>query len=539
MTKIEAFASRHQLPALRQALSIMDASHPCWRPLWTATQRGRVPRARISASQLRDLIKFGLLERAKEGELRHLLHVPMFVVPKSSGVEGRPITDARLTNALIDRETLIADGHFRLPSPITLIRVALGANYPDATDLRLWVGDFVSYFPALQWHRKLAMKHAVKVGDTSYVSAAPSQGSAVLPVVAQSIAVVLAGAPHVHAPPVWSVLAGVCVHLDDICIAKPMVQLEAHVRAVRHRCKAVGVGLKEAAIMSTTAIVCGLQFDLEGARRWRLKPDWAASRLPELSVLFSGSDLARRRLAGIALWACRALLIPLWRIHHVMRPLLREMGVPETENKQAAAQELDYIATMLKNNHWRQLVTMAFRRPALRDMTVVFSDASIYGAGMVFETHETSLAWADAPRQSQLQQVCELEGAVMAIEEAAPLGLPILLVVDNTGVQHVLAGSNPAAAWAIPYLERAAKSLEEHHCPLWISWVAGVDNPADAASRPMGRQPGSRVEHPREWEVDRATLTRLGGEAMEAHWATGTWWHGEKLIKDQQGPSYA
>jgi hypothetical protein len=110
---------------------------------------------------------------------------------------------------------------------------------------------------------------------------------------------------------------------------------------------------------------CGLNIDLS-LKRWRLDPDWAGKVLPDFLLLSSQLLLPVRawfRLAGIAVWAFRASLLPLttaWPLFRWMSYTMQGTVPAAFDWDQAAIlppsakRVLHAAADILSANPWRE-----------------------------------------------------------------------------------------------------------------------------------------------------------------------------------------
>jgi hypothetical protein len=110
---------------------------------------------------------------------------------------------------------------------------------------------------------------------------------------------------------------------------------------------------------------CGLNIDL-ALKRWRLDPDWSAKVLPDFLLLSSQLLLPVRawfRLAGIAVWAFRASLLPLtaaWPLFQWMSYTMKGAVPAAFDWDQAAVlppsakRVLHAAADIIAANPWRE-----------------------------------------------------------------------------------------------------------------------------------------------------------------------------------------
>ena len=131
------------------------------------------------------------------------------------------------------------------------------------------------------------------------------------------------------------------------------------------------------------------------------------------------------------------------------------------------------------------------------DATVVVTDGSGHGAGIVAGGHAFALPW-QAPRPPELQQRCEWEAAALGVDHAirhTDPGRAILLVADNLGLLAGMVSGNPAAPHATNIVRSLHKALKG---PLWCAFVPSEANPADAPSRAVAGNRPTTWPHPLE-----------------------------------------
>jgi len=205
-------------------------------------------------------------------------------------------------------------------------------------------------------------------------------------------------------------------------------------------------------------------------------------------------------------WACRATLRPLAAVHNVLRPFLGQSARPSE-----ALRELRALRAVVHSNEWRTLLDRCAPLRAPPDTAVVlFSDASLTGAGAVI-ANGAHWRWRwPTPRPASQQQLCEAEGATLALESVATVDAIVVLVLDNEGVAGWLISGNPASQRAVPLLERMRSTLERRRQRLWVAIVPSADMPADGLSRGDSHPPS----HP-----SPAVLARLRRSAVEVPWA--------------------
>jgi hypothetical protein len=164
-------------------------------------------------------------------------------------------------------------------------------------------------------------------------------------------------------------------------------------------------------------------------------------------------------------------------------------------------------------NGWRTLLDDGIPQRTPEDALVVYSDASLEGAGMVVVGGpHRSWRWP-APRSARLQQACEAEAAALALEAIEEVDISVLLVLDNAGVEAWLYSGNPTSARAVPLLTRIHRTLERRRQRLWVAHVESAAMIADGLSR--GDQLFDRP-------VDANVIRDLRRRAVEIPWATAT-----------------
>jgi hypothetical protein len=494
--------SRHNR-TVRLAATLLSGDHPAWRRVLAARCAGRPRESLLTREQREQLVSWGVIEATDR-----LTGVAgrWFAVSKSDGITARPIYDARAQNALFAMADVPEAAQFNLPSPLTIIKVGLGAGMPAEARVQAvgTVIDFVSFFPSLRWGTKLQDAHAAVIGGQYYRARAPVQGSCILPLIAQCVATAIADAPPVGSPAGMNVGEGITVYLDDILVVNTADAVRARTRAILDTATQVGAEPKVVYECAHEVTVCGI--DLRpGEQRWRLKQAWVDRMREDLNTLWrSAKHRDLERWVGLALWACRVLQEPLWLLHGWLH------GVEATR-----ADEATRLLSVITANAWREPRELLARPPRLREMHVVFSDGSIWGGGAVMVGHQVITAWEDAPLGPEHQQMAELAAARIAVAESlAALHREcrhLLLIVDNAGLLGLLRTGNPTHHAAVPILDEIHADLRAAGVCLWVGFVPGEHNPADAPSR------GRPAEH--------TCWSSLRDRAIAAHRAmVATYW---------------
>jgi hypothetical protein len=468
MRAVLALADRRHVPHVREAIAILNGTHPAWRALWGTRGDSRA-RSALTPEQVADLLRWGAIRRATQ---RGNYCQRVFVTPKSDGRSGRPIYDARAQNAHINWATLRTG--FRLLQPLAHVRVGLAVG---ATRPALFEADATSYFPSFRWCRRLQRHHGFEVRGVPYEQVAPAQGSALMPLVAQVTSAAIARAPPPQAPDAAWVAAGLSIVYDNFLLSGDVEDVAARAADLAARARHAGVVLGTDTGVTTRLVSCGLEFDV-APRRWRLKPAWAERAADTLNRAPT-SVREWQVAAGLAVWACRATLRPLAAVHNVLRPILGQSARPSE-----ALRELRALRAVVHANEWRTLLDHGVPLRAPPDTAiVVYSDASLTGAGAVI-AGGAHRAWRwPAPRPASQQQLCEAEAATLALEFVERVDAVVVLVLDNEGVAGWLLSGNPAAQRAVPLLERMRATLAHRRQRLWVALVPSADMLADGLSR--------------------------------------------------------
>ena len=266
MCAVLALADRRHVPHVEEAIAILDGTHPAWRPLW-GQRSTRCARSVLTPGQVADLLRWGAIRQATH---RGNFCQRVFVTPKSDGLTGRPIYDAREQNAHIDWASLRTG--FRLLQPLAhiLVGLAVGATRPA-----LYEADATSYFPSFRWCRRLQRHHGFEVRGVPYEQVAPAQGSALMPLVAQLTSAAISRAPPPQAPDAAWVAAGLSIVYDNFLLSGEVDDVTTRAAELTARAQQAGIVLGGATGVTTRLVSCGLEFDV-APRRWRLKPAWAA-----------------------------------------------------------------------------------------------------------------------------------------------------------------------------------------------------------------------------------------------------------------------
>ncbi len=190
-------------------------------------------------SQLRDLLKWGVIEKTANPGMTGRL----FLTPKSNGTQARALFDARPQNALLDWCALSSHGRFRLLRPFhqILVGLAVRAKRPVLAEL-----DFTSFFFQFSWSPALATAHAFRFRNQAYACRAPVQGSAVMPLVAQTASAILAEAPSVRAGPWDWVRCSISIIYDNILLSGEEEDVTGRWARLKARCAAARVVMGDA-----------------------------------------------------------------------------------------------------------------------------------------------------------------------------------------------------------------------------------------------------------------------------------------------------
>ena len=391
----------------------------------------------------------------------------LFLTPKADAVTSRAIYDARAQNAKLHWCTLPAHGRFRLPR--TLHQVMVGTGHGLDGDILGCEVDYRSFFFLFRWAPALRRAHAFRLGPRPYGFDVPTQGSSVMPRIAQATSLALADGPGLLEDPARYVDARVTITYDNIMMVDRPDRLRQRLEILKQRSERVGAIVGSVQGPDSEQITsCGLQYDLK-RREWKLKDEWCRRTLTFLAQYPANPSLPQRQtLAGLALWAMRATLRPLT---HIM-PLLHH------EYDEAALGLLRH--QLLRNAPRRLWPTTSTALPQQYDL--LYTDASLTAGGAVWRDTSQSFPWPQR-RPMEEQQEAEADAARMALawlsaQRREPL--PIVLAMDNLGVLFALimgAPTTPAQAELVEELEIRARA------PVWVAFVPGKQNPADGPSR--------------------------------------------------------
>lgn len=472
---------------MKEVVQVMEGSHRCWhRALSTGFVNGSS--STLTAGHISDLLSWKVIQEVPRTDLIRCSR--FFLVPKSCLTRSRPILDARGVNSLVDRDHLPGSASFRLLPPVFVARLVF-APRGDPKTVRLAVLDARSWFTSLRWGLPLQRLHGFRVGSRYFRHLAPSQGSTLLPWVAQVTTLSIALGPPVNAPFAAFIAAGIAVTYDDILIADVETRAKARYEQIQRRMVEVGGEFSKLVPPGRTVEYCGVQYDLD--RGWRLKPDWVEAFLQERWPRIRDGSIPQSDLvlAGCAVWVCTALVVPLV---HVVDLLHAEPSLSQVE----------WLLALVRRNPWRSMHSFASSPPL--DCDVVVFDGSIYGAGWIDGTGEHARPWLDAPRSPRQQQVCEWEALTLALEAAGSSSTPLLVIGDNLGVLQALSRGISTLPAGIRCITSAAARTRH----LFTAWVPSERNEADRASRMS--QP---LDAPYRLQLD---VGSLSSAAVEVTW---------------------
>ena len=406
------------------------------------------------------LVQWKVIEKVEQ---RPKFVCRLFALPKSDANFARPILDCRVVNRMLNMDELDKP-RFRLLPPLVAARVLLGRK---ESNILLSEVDFRSYFPSLRWSRNLSMIHGLRIRGEYYAHVAPSQGSALLPICAQALTLAIAHGPPPDAP--WHAFhkRGIAVIYDNVAMSGSREHLDQRLQRLRERCTRAGIVIGDCQGPATEITSCGVQYQTEPARRFRLKPSWppAARRVMDLPVK-DEVDAARR--AGLVGWMAAVLAVPLAYFTKTMHNMHDEF-------------ELRMAKRLLDENPWRELRgPQSFRFPDR--VRVVVCDASVIGIGVVLDGVAYARPYAER-RSSTLQQSAEFEAALEAVRLASkdPGDVDaILLIGDNRGVISAIARGLTCSTTGNEVIKEIYRVLP---CPMWLAWVESEKNIADAPSR--------------------------------------------------------
>lgn len=461
INKVLSCAPRQHVKALRVVKEVMDGSHQCWnRALSQPFVNG--PSSNLTAAHIADLERWKVVKEVPRSDILRVSR--FFLVPKSCLRYSRPILDAREVNSLVDRACLPDQARFRLLPPAVVARLVFSPRRGPPEDVRLSVLDARSWFTSLSWGEPCMRLHGFRVGSRYYKHIAPTQGSTLLPWVAQTITLAISGAPPTNAPFSAFVAAGIAVTYDDILVVDRRARLEDRYNKIQSRMALVGGQFSKLVPPTRAVEYCGVEYDLD--RGWRMKTSWTeaflADRWPRIRDGRVPDPLAV--LAGCAVWVCNALVVPLIHVVHLIH------GV-------SSPSELSWLLQLVRANPWRSMHSFVHSPP--EDCDVIVFDGSLKGGGWVDAAGEHARPWSDAPRPPHLQQQCEWEALILALRAAGSSPTPLLVVGDNLGVlQSFARGLSTTPSGSVCIKEAAARSRH-----VFTAWVPSECNEADRASR--------------------------------------------------------
>lgn len=383
---------------MKQAADILDGTHNAWKTLLRRANEvwGPGPPSALNESHLDDLRKFGAAESIPRNS--PALVSRLFLTPKSDGLTSRPILDARVQNEMVDWNE-VHRGKFRLLQPLGHIRVGVGLGVEG--EMELFEADAVSYFPAFRWSEALGRAHAFRVGGRRFAHVVPAQGSCLMPLVAQTVSAYLAESPVVDAPSGAFIRSRVSIVYDNFLFSDEPQRLRARAETFMARATKHGVVLKPQYATGGSLESCGFKF-YPKERCWTLKDAWVekATRMWRTAMVNWEVKL------GLAVWAARALLLPL----AILAPMVTgEDGVDATRCVEAMAKAVESVPR-------RMLKQMGKEALDCRDAIPVAVDASIYGAGWIIGEEAYSMAWR-WQRDPREQQQAEWQVAIHAIKD--------------------------------------------------------------------------------------------------------------------------
>lgn len=480
---IASSARRHH-ENLRVVAQVLGGSHEMWRRFDGARQQGRPVRSSLTTQQVSDMVRYGLaVPLSRRGGRRFFARA--FTTPKSDGVTARPLYDARWQNALtVDA---IPQAGFRLLDPFSHVSVGVHRRFRCAVRTcrpRIYTADATSYFPQFNWHRDLASRFAFRVTGGVFGHRVPVQGAWFMPWIAQSVSLAVADGPVPSAPRRAFRASRISVVYDNWLMSGCDCDLPGRVRAFRARCAAVGIRLGEDCGPAESGVACGFQFS-EG--KWRLKPTWAQKTAAWVHAALGDGEhvdsIVRATVAGLLLWAVRALLLPWWFIQPVLRSVAS--ASPSWGLRERSA--ISSLVQLIERNPWREFLP---RLPRESD-SVIYVDSSLEAVGVRWCSEGHTYRW-NRVRGPDLQQRCELEGVLVALRWLALRadrprpGSSLVVVVDNEGVFDILpmGYARTPSGYAQPVLAGITGLLWTRQWVTYVAWLSGLHHPADPWSRP-------------------------------------------------------
>ena len=481
MERVEAVSEKRHWPYVQAVRRFLDGSSGVWKEL-KIHPRHDAGSSALTMEHVADLLESGLVRPLRRDEVPVMSKA--FLTEKKNGRESRPLFDARRpVNISLNKlaEACLAPWgpKFRLLDPFSHVSVGVGRSVVGA--LALSAFDATSYFPQFPWATGLARLTAFRVGSKPYGHMAPPQGVSLVPWVAQVTSAALADAPVVTAPRSAWVQAGVSIIYDNWLMSASPDRLQERREQFLAKCKTVGVVIGEDSGVCTRVDSCGYTFD---DRKWQLLARWAGQATDFLQTAWTWKGDAERHLresvAGVSLWFIRASLRP-WL---TVRPLVRRLqsSAPWDQSEKGALGE---IVKQIEVNSWRRLIKSTGRRH------YVWSDASLEAAGRCTMKSGITYVWP-SKRLKEQQQLCELEGAVLAVEAEIIYcreGDTLYLGLDNMGVQDIISDAFPERSYAAPLVRRIIEACTKQRVRLRTFYVPGERMPADPWSRPSTGAP--------------------------------------------------
>ena len=281
---------------------------------------------------------------------------------------------------MVDWCRLSNHGRFHLLRPFHHIAVGLASTAtlaPMVAEV-----DFTSFFFQFQWSESLARAHTFRAHGKSFAFVAPVQGSAVMPLVAQVTTATLARAPLVSAGPWEWVDRGVSIIYDNILLSGEAAEVRARWADLETRCEQIGAVRGDTQPPGYTLTSCGFEFDVSVPedRRWRLSTAWTGKVANWCETTFDPENEQHREIfAGVTQWALNASLIPLAFARKTLQGLRAE-------------DERQFIMDLLNKNLWRRM-RAAPTQYLPDDATLVVTDGSMNGAGIVMDGKAFALEW--------------------------------------------------------------------------------------------------------------------------------------------------
>jgi hypothetical protein len=476
-------------PHLREVLAPLN-SKEAFMALFNAPPpvRRRRPLSRGMLRHYNPLVKFdmvGPLDEEIGPGMYDDLWCPCFLVPKKNG-QGRFISDCRPINQLQSRPPPMG-----LPRIHDVIRQVLSFDLAAKT-------DGVGYFYQFALHPSIRNFFKLRLGGQrgevreARLNRMP-MGWARSPYTAQQVSNFLAQGVGVA----W---------VDDFIIGGSREQFAKNRRTFQRRLHKYNVEVDSDLTPTSSLTALGLEFDLN-AKRYRLAPDWAASKAQKASDIASAQSQTFRQLLelwGTLIWASYARGLPLWTHPECLAALSQvakhsgalDDPVPLPDYCRA---DLDSWIAEVRLNEWRQAPS---HTTSFDD--VVFSDASSTGAAFL-RVHAEQIVSGQMWQRADTDNIFLAELAALIAADGNPL--TTLYCTDNSALYYALRKGHSSSYAANKLLGKRFASDRPAQ-----AWIPTDIMPADKHSRavPLPDIPGpidDDIKRALQWVADRYSLS--------------------------------